>query len=680
MALTKITRGVIKANENYDTHNINSTGIVTAVSANFTGNVSIGGTLTYQDVTNIDSVGVITARNGIDVTGGSVGIGTDNPQTKLEILHIASRRHQFSYDDSLLTIKGANSSGNPETLRFIGGDSLRFNTGSTGSGTERLRIKSDGKIGIGTDNPSNFLHVKNYTNASNYITAENTTAGNAGVRLKNSQGDYAIFANDDLIFYDLENDVERLRIESGGFVGLGTDNAYHELHIQGSGDTRALITSGGTGDAVMMFENASGNTWGHGIDLTNNNYVIAYNNTSDPSLTADGILNITSDGKVGVGCDAEVDFQVRNGNGGILKVGGSGNSATGFQIQYNNSGNTTTEILTNYRATSGNASLKLDTGTLKIATGTSGTDQLIIDSNGRILKGMSASLLGSSDVQLTGSGGPATIAGYKSDNNPTSNSSMLTVTGYSQSGSTFTGIGEIDFRVSQNSNTASGYHPGSIVTRVNGGSTTGTFSGGYAYSYAGLKDRERITFKSKRYYCLPEIASGSDTYNLFREEWDYQHPVGYNRYSWYRFTSHSSSSSRGGSVDIRVTWSTRHAGGNGYGHWGFHWRDSHANGYMEIGNVYKYHSSYLGGTYYGWSSNPNVHVYEINDSGNNAGFYLRVQGHIDANGSTYDGGVMHQFLISAHTNRLGADVNKFEFVGNSTPSDAGSQQGNVNLP
>ena len=149
MALTKITRGVIKANENYDTHNINSTGIVTAVSANFTGDVSIGGTLTYQDVTNIDSVGVITARNGLHVTSGSIGIGTDNPQTKLEILHIASRRHQFSYDDSLLTIKGANSSGNPETLRFIGGDSLRFNTGSTGSGTERLRITSAGVFASG---------------------------------------------------------------------------------------------------------------------------------------------------------------------------------------------------------------------------------------------------------------------------------------------------------------------------------------------------------------------------------------------------------------------------------------------------------------------------------------------------------------------------------------------------
>jgi hypothetical protein len=382
---------------------------------------------------------------------------------------------------------------------------------------------------------------------------------------------------------------------------------------------------------------------------------------------------------MGVGCTPETDFQVRNGNGGLLKIGGSGNSATGFQIQYNNSGNTTTEILTNYRATSSNASLKIDTGTFKIATGTSGQDKLIIDSNGRILKGMTASLLGSSDVQLQGSGGPATVAGYKSDNNPAANNSMLTVTGYSQSGSTFTGMGEIDFRVDQGSNTASGYHPGSIVMRVNGGSTSGTHAG-LAYSYAGLHDRERITKKSKRYYSLPEWYSGSDAYNTFREEWDYQHFVGYNQYSWYRFTHHSGSSSRGGSVDIRVTWSTRHAAGSGYGHWAFHWRENHSNGYMEIGNVYKYHLNYLSGSFYGWSSSPQLDVYEINDNGNVGGFYLRVQGHVQANSSTYDGGAMHQFLISAHTNRYGADVNKFEFVGNSTPSDVGSIQGNVNLP
>ena len=36
------------------------------------GNVSVGGTLTYEDVTNVDSVGLITARNGISITGGNV--------------------------------------------------------------------------------------------------------------------------------------------------------------------------------------------------------------------------------------------------------------------------------------------------------------------------------------------------------------------------------------------------------------------------------------------------------------------------------------------------------------------------------------------------------------------------------------------------------------------------------
>ena len=37
-----------------------------AATATFSGNVSVGGTLTYDDVTNIDSVGLITARGGID--------------------------------------------------------------------------------------------------------------------------------------------------------------------------------------------------------------------------------------------------------------------------------------------------------------------------------------------------------------------------------------------------------------------------------------------------------------------------------------------------------------------------------------------------------------------------------------------------------------------------------------
>ena len=40
-------------------------GNISAVDGNFSGNVSIGGTLTYEDVTNIDSVGIVTARSGL---------------------------------------------------------------------------------------------------------------------------------------------------------------------------------------------------------------------------------------------------------------------------------------------------------------------------------------------------------------------------------------------------------------------------------------------------------------------------------------------------------------------------------------------------------------------------------------------------------------------------------------
>ena len=100
---------------------------------------------------------------------------------------------------------------------------------------------------------------------------------------------------------------------------------------------------------------------------------------------------------------------------------------------------------------------------------------------------------------------------------------------------------------------------------------------------------------------------------------------------------------------------------------------------MCIRDSYKYHQHHLNGSYYGWNGSPQLDVYETTSTGHAGGFYLRVQGHMAANSSTYDGGVMHQFTINAHTNRL-EDVNKFEFVGNSTPSDVGSIQGNNNLP
>ena len=47
---------------------------ISASTGTFTGNVSIGGTLTYEDVTNIDSVGIVTVRNQLNV-GNNIKLG-----------------------------------------------------------------------------------------------------------------------------------------------------------------------------------------------------------------------------------------------------------------------------------------------------------------------------------------------------------------------------------------------------------------------------------------------------------------------------------------------------------------------------------------------------------------------------------------------------------------------------
>ena len=71
------------------------------------------------------------------------GIGTMTPVGKLDVTLVNTRRFIVTYDDSIITIKGASDIGAGENLRVIG-DNLIFNTNSVGSGTERMRITSTG--------------------------------------------------------------------------------------------------------------------------------------------------------------------------------------------------------------------------------------------------------------------------------------------------------------------------------------------------------------------------------------------------------------------------------------------------------------------------------------------------------------------------------------------------------
>ncbi len=67
---------------------------ITGVGATFTGNVSIGGTLTYEDVTNIDSVGIVTAREGIFLPDNKrLQVGNAAGSADLDIYHNGSNTY-----------------------------------------------------------------------------------------------------------------------------------------------------------------------------------------------------------------------------------------------------------------------------------------------------------------------------------------------------------------------------------------------------------------------------------------------------------------------------------------------------------------------------------------------------------------------------------------------------------
>ena len=103
MAFTKVVGAGIHTLSNITSHNINSSGIITAtkfvgpmegditaVDGTFTGNVTIGGTLTYEDVKNVDSVGLGTFREGIFIPNEKKAEFGGASGTKLQMYHSSS--------------------------------------------------------------------------------------------------------------------------------------------------------------------------------------------------------------------------------------------------------------------------------------------------------------------------------------------------------------------------------------------------------------------------------------------------------------------------------------------------------------------------------------------------------------------------------------------------------------
>ena len=171
----------------------NFTGILTAASASFSGNVSVGGTLTYEDVTNIDSVGLITARSGVNVTGGSVGIGTTNTGNfngSADDLVIFGTGHQgltirsgAAHDGSIM-FNDTDDTNQRCIIRYVHtDDAMCFHTNFG----EVFRITTTGDVGINSSSPAAKLDVRGNSVITGILTA--TTYKGDGSQLDGVGGD-----------------------------------------------------------------------------------------------------------------------------------------------------------------------------------------------------------------------------------------------------------------------------------------------------------------------------------------------------------------------------------------------------------------------------------------------------------------------------------------------------------
>ena len=117
-------------------------GSVSGTTGSFSGNVSIGGTLTYEDVSNVDVVGVITAREGIRL--GRVGFGaTIGPAIGAGIVTYYGDGQYLQNIISGVTVQeeGSSLSNAATTLNFVG-DSVT----ASGSGSTKTITISGGSI------------------------------------------------------------------------------------------------------------------------------------------------------------------------------------------------------------------------------------------------------------------------------------------------------------------------------------------------------------------------------------------------------------------------------------------------------------------------------------------------------------------------------------------------------
>ena len=345
---------------------LSSDGDIFALGVSTVSTLKVGSGVTLSSDGDIFAVGVSTFADGVKVVGGS---------NSSDLTVITS-------NNDVGVFSGTNNGANIQLFDDDTESKIRTVDG-------RLHLSADDRDEV-ADSEIRFL-VDN--DIKGFISAGSSFS------LGNDADTYISHPSSNTLTVTTQGS-ERVRIEQGGNVGVGTNNASSLLHVHGSGGgTSGLKLSNAFDNVIHYFQN----------DNDNSNYIISYAGTGSPEieLKSNGFVSINGTGKKGVG----VGVAASHRDAAFTVAANVAGVSTALALLNENGASTGTEILTNK-----NLILSADPGddsgtsTSNIIFKVDAAEQARIESNGKLLLGSNAlrNVGGSSSsgqLQIEGTGG-----------------------------------------------------------------------------------------------------------------------------------------------------------------------------------------------------------------------------------------------------------------------------------